>query len=1330
MEAGTGRRRAGEPGRRWTIPRGDLGSGGGVLLRLVHPLLPSFSRCRATAEGIECDPAVPAPGPLPPGEAGARPELFLARLTALLAFLRWAGLGVGPRDALRVGTRPSSRSRPALAGPPTPLWRSTGSGVVVAAAALRILGVRLSEADEADGLREEVVSALERTPAGRLTRAARRAVQAEETAEGPAGLLADLLGTEGNVSELVGGDLLGLVAPADADALEAGRSGEVVAAWGRSASWLVRGAVRGAVPTLPFVEVEGGNGLEEGAALRKLSAALPGGHRGPPFAGFTPGVPTGNGPPENPTAVVALGADRWDSLSRRAWEAPGKEWGTLVRFETREGPPPPWERRAALRPRLDLAEISSLVWLPWTSPAGAAEAYRSLVREASGDPDRLLGAVRMAASEFRFSPLGGRHLKSGRAPRRPGPVLSAAALLAPGFAAGEVALAAGVEEFEAASSLESAVDAGVLDLLGERSFRFADDSVRRRLVAAIPAAGRDHVLARLARGGLAPLRLAASRLARGTQEDLDEAASLLSTLVAAGDAEEAGLLLERAPEGSPDLGRPLAAARAWLAAGNVEAARAAARRVTEPDFEGLPHEERLRSAFVLARLGEAQRALPLAVGPEGSDQALLAELLLSARRPAEAARSAEEALAAATHDAGRARALILLAEASSRQGDLALAGRRLAEAASVLGPTLSAGESAATARAAGFVASDLGRPAEAALFFRLARDSSADPEGRTEASLDLAVALFHSGDLRGASRELENVLAAFAAQGDEARYAAALGNRADLRLVAADLDGARSDLDRVLAFDRRPGRERSLLFSLPSRQELALLEGDLAQARDLFDEAERASSAWPAHDAWRHSLLLEARRRLMDGDPEAAGEALRRAASLPDNRMCDEALRLRLAFSAALDSGRERPLVPPPEQLGPLEVQLALAELRLSGGASPGPGPLGALEASLDTPRGAVDAASRVFEWSLRFPNLLDSPAAAPLREIGAAAAARAGLATLAARLRRHPSGTRVADRLPVPAGPRSCATIVAEDASTRAALALAARAAQARLPVLLLGETGTGKEVLAREVHRLSGRMGPFVAVNLAALPEALAEAELFGCARGAYTGAWRERRGLVEESGGGTLFLDEVGELPAALQAKLLRVLQERSVRRLGESRERAVDLHLLSATNRDLAALVSSGRFREDLYWRLQGFEIRLAPLRERPRDVAALVERILDGEAVLSREARERLLAWNWPGNVRELRSALESARALASPGRMIQLEHLPAPIRGAGKERASPPDGEVGRYQEALDDARRAVILRALAEAGGNRTHAADWLGLSRQSLLYEVRRLRLAAGRA
>jgi transcriptional regulator with PAS, ATPase and Fis domain len=248
---------------------------------------------------------------------------------------------------------------------------------------------------------------------------------------------------------------------------------------------------------------------------------------------------------------------------------------------------------------------------------------------------------------------------------------------------------------------------------------------------------------------------------------------------------------------------------------------------------------------------------------------------------------------------------------------------------------------------------------------------------------------------------------------------------------------------------------------------------------------------------------------------------------------------------------------------------------------------------------------------------------------------------------------------------------------------------------------------------------------VNVAALPGTLAEAELFGHARGAFTGADRDRKGLVEESSGGTLFLDEIGDLPLALQGKLLRVLQENEVRRLGETAVRRVNLRVLAATHRPLKEMAEAATFRADLYFRLAGLELELPPLRERPADLVRLVDVALRGRARLTREASSALRAWPWPGNVRELNAALEAAVALAAPGRVVGLEHLPRALRERGARTPA-----ARSYRAAVNAARVGAIQDALVETAGNRTRAARQLGISRQSLLYEMKKLRIEAPRA
>jgi DNA-binding NtrC family response regulator len=273
------------------------------------------------------------------------------------------------------------------------------------------------------------------------------------------------------------------------------------------------------------------------------------------------------------------------------------------------------------------------------------------------------------------------------------------------------------------------------------------------------------------------------------------------------------------------------------------------------------------------------------------------------------------------------------------------------------------------------------------------------------------------------------------------------------------------------------------------------------------------------------------------------------------------------------------------------------------------------------------------------------------------------------------------------------------------------ARAAPSPHTVLITGESGTGKELVARALHSGSGR-DPFVAANCAAIPETLLDAELFGHERGAFTGADRERTGLFEAANRGTLFLDEIGELPASLQPKLLRAIELGEVRRVGANRPRMVDVRLIVATNRDLEQEVSAGRFREDLFWRLNVLHISMPPLRERPTDVPPLVHHFLGGRAISS-EATALLAAYPWPGNVRELRNAIERATTLTPDGE-IRASDLPVRIRESGRAAAMVADAS--RRHATLRDLERDYVLEILRQVGGNKSRAADILGLDRKTL--------------
>ncbi|KYF68890.1 Fis family transcriptional regulator [Sorangium cellulosum] len=302
----------------------------------------------------------------------------------------------------------------------------------------------------------------------------------------------------------------------------------------------------------------------------------------------------------------------------------------------------------------------------------------------------------------------------------------------------------------------------------------------------------------------------------------------------------------------------------------------------------------------------------------------------------------------------------------------------------------------------------------------------------------------------------------------------------------------------------------------------------------------------------------------------------------------------------------------------------------------------------------------------------------------------------------------------------------------------LIAKIAPTRTTVLITGESGTGKERVARAIHEQSDRAAkPFLVVNCGALPEALMESELFGHEKGSFTGAGARSMGLIREADGGTLLLDEIGELPAALQVKLLRVLQERKVRPVGAAAEIAVDVRVLAATNRNVEAEVREGRFRQDLYYRLNVIRIELPPLRERPEDISRLAERFLRRFAAelgkdvrgLTTDAVRALDAYAFPGNVRELENMMERAVALAG-GPSIGLGDLPSAVAGLSASPAPllgelPPGGCM--LDEVIGEVERRLILQALERTGGVRKAAAKLLGVTFRSLRYRLAKHALAA---
>ncbi len=302
---------------------------------------------------------------------------------------------------------------------------------------------------------------------------------------------------------------------------------------------------------------------------------------------------------------------------------------------------------------------------------------------------------------------------------------------------------------------------------------------------------------------------------------------------------------------------------------------------------------------------------------------------------------------------------------------------------------------------------------------------------------------------------------------------------------------------------------------------------------------------------------------------------------------------------------------------------------------------------------------------------------------------------------------------------------LLGESAPIRRVRELVAQVARLHSNVLVTGESGTGKEVVARALHDASLRRdGPFVAVNVSAIPDALLESQLFGHVKGAFTDAREARIGLFQRAAGGTLFLDEIGEMPAEMQPKLLRALQDRKIRPLGGDAEVAVDFRLVCATNRDLEEAVAEGAFREDLYYRVNVIPIELPPLRARGRDVLLLANHFLRQQARaldrpvtrLSTAAGEALLSWRWPGNVRELENCMEHAVALARFDEVL-VEDLPPRLREP--RAAAPPDGAApaaATGKATLADVERQHILDVLGACGGNKQRAAEVLGIGRKTL--------------
>jgi len=309
--------------------------------------------------------------------------------------------------------------------------------------------------------------------------------------------------------------------------------------------------------------------------------------------------------------------------------------------------------------------------------------------------------------------------------------------------------------------------------------------------------------------------------------------------------------------------------------------------------------------------------------------------------------------------------------------------------------------------------------------------------------------------------------------------------------------------------------------------------------------------------------------------------------------------------------------------------------------------------------------------------------------------------------------------------------SMIGKSAPMRALFQLIETVAPTGATILITGETGTGKEMVARAIHQTSPRhRGRFVALNVSAIPETLLDAELFGHVRGAFTGAVAMRQGRLEQADGGTLFLDEVGTMPMALQMKMLRVLQEREFERIGDTRTIKVDVRIVAATNADLSKMVKEGSFREDLYYRLNVIPVHLAPLRERVEDIPLLVQNFVkkfagDREITIAQEAMRRLMAFVWPGNVRQLENAIERAIAMSGSRTQIDVADLPADLQASGESSAKPSldlPAEGIDLPGLVEQIEKDMIDRALARTEQNKGAAARLLGLKRTTLVEKLKR--------
>ncbi|MCK6683059.1 MAG: sigma 54-interacting transcriptional regulator [Thermoanaerobaculia bacterium] len=1285
----------------WSIPSGDLITGATMLLKLEHRLLPAIESAFLTGDGAVLGLRGAAPVPIRPIASLESRRSYLVRLEALLAYLRFCGLGLSFQDLDALGSHPSDPRRPALARPPVPLWRS-----VPAAEALTFAASRLSG----------------HTPAESRALSERR--QGEPGQPALDGLAKDVIELSGRESVSFSGcslffhwqprggwpepvlrDCAGLVYPAEFEAEPGPASDLPLAGIGRGGGFSIRGKVRRGFGDSDFVELRPAAGLSGRTVFETLQEA---GHVAGRLSALLedPGVRS-SGNPGRSLSLVAFDMEGWDSASLDFWKRCEGLHPWVARYEVRAQSTLPWTPVRLIRPRLGAGEVSSLVWFPFESSAEAQKAWSELSEKAAGEAGRFVSAFESLSWTGRRA----RGVTATPCVRR-NPVLKAAAVLDDEFTLSELAVVAGREAEALAGSVAESVEEGTLEEVPGGHLRLSSSIPRESLQKAMGGTERQGILGRVQSSGLVAdkkLRIAM----RLDPAALPAARDRFRALFDAEDWRGAFALLGAAPESDPVLGS------AWRALvlsdrfGDGErATRAAACFEGTLDENASPHVE--GAGKLLARYRHVEKALSIAsLVPASRRRLFEMRVLLEANRNLEAlalvSKSRGKSLDSThprevqDHDVEW---LLAAAEALSRCGEYAEA-RSILDTLTASGGLENSGENSLDfAFTSGYLYSDLGEHSRAEGCFRLAKASATTDRIRAMAALDIGGSLMHLGRFEEARQQLEESMALFVSLRDSGGYISALANRGDLFFREGCVAEARRDLERVLDFDGVPGREYQWLFSVPTMMAILLTELELEASAGLFQRAASAGRQQPGHPAWREILIVQARGSLLRREPHATRQHVLEAAKLTDNRMQNETSRIRLWLSSLID-----------------------AAPAVAGAPAFKSGQVPSLEESgITLVRGSrkkdLERAERLWEWAVRFPAAFELARAGVFFEEGARAASLAGCPALSRYFETRKYSTHtLASGGADPGGPRSSREFVCEDEETKKAFELARRVAPSSMPVLITGETGTGKEILAREIHGASGRPGPNVALNVAALTDTLLESELFGHARGAFTGAEKDRAGLVETAGSGTLFLDEIGELPLALQAKLLRLLQEKEYRRLGETRTRTADFRLISATHQDLASLVRQNRFRQDLYFRIAGVTIELPPLRRRPRDLARLIDGALSPSWRLSPRAETVLMTYSWPGNIRELMAALESARLMASPGNVIDVPHLPSRVRKEEAALESSPPSTEKRYFKAVADAKRKEILAALLEARGNRTAAAKLLGLTRQALLYEMKKL-------